>query len=81
MSQTVTRPPLTDVAAIVKAWPARVGYNQHIADRWGVPIRTAHGWVSKARRAGLLPPGGHERPCRRCGGTGVVTWRTPEGRQ
>lgn len=27
-----------------------------IADVLGVPLRTAHKWVSRARRLGLLPP-------------------------
>lgn len=66
--------PYLEVAAIVTGWPARTGYARAIADRFEIPVGTARSWVYYTRRRGYLPEGDADRPCRHCGGTGVVQW-------
>lgn len=72
--RTLWRIPVDEVAQIVREWPTATGYCPHIAERWGVPITTARRWITEARRRGLLPPGGADRPCPVCKGTGVRAW-------
>lgn len=70
------RIPYEDVAAFVQAWPSATGYAPALAERYGIPVRTAHRWISETRRRGALPPGDSiRRRCPTCGGTGEVVTR------
>lgn len=53
--RTTTRPPLADVARRYRDTLDRKGSpRRQLADIYGVPLRTADGWIAAARKAGHL---------------------------
>jgi hypothetical protein len=70
--------PLAAIAKIIQEWPSgRRGYGQHIAQEFGINIRTARRWIYETRKKGLLPAGTADRDCPKCNGTGKVRWNNP----